>query len=172
MNSARFNRLLVADKGELLVGLRERISEGKVALKKKKEYQTNLHDNLKILGSKLRRSDDELRAIGSKIRQSLNKREYLKAEIAENQAAGVVSTSLEEEKDELQDALDKLIQSEVEKKILYDEISAKLKELKLDATEAEKKRTALERGLKKEGSKLEKLLEDDDSKKRYTFFVV
>lgn len=176
LDTAPFKRLLVADQRELLAGLTERISERKVALKEAKEQQTTLYDQLKVLQSVLKRSDEELFAIGSKIRHDNKRKGDLRAEIDENQASNIDAsnneTNLEEEKDELQDALNECILSEVEKKGLYEEISAKLKELKADVAEAEKKKTMLERDLKKEVSKLEKLLEDDDFKNRYPFLVV
>jgi chromosome segregation ATPase len=172
LDMAPFKRLLVADQRELLAGLTERISERKVALREAKGQQTTLYDRLNVLQSVLKKSDEELHAIGSKIRHDSKRKGELRAEIADNQASNIDTTNLEEEKDELQDALNECMVSEVEKKVLYEEVSAKLKELKADVNEAEKKRTMLERDLKREVSKLEKLLEDDDFKNRYPFLVV
>jgi hypothetical protein len=173
LNPASFRRLLVADQGELLVGLTERISERKIALKEAKEQQKLSYGQLDILESQKRRSDDELRAIGSKIRQQQKRKGDLEVEMAEIQAVGRIdTTNLEEEELELKDAIDLLLAPEVEKKALMEEVLGEMKKLKADVNEADKRKSALERDFKKESSKLEKLVENDESKKRFVLCCV
>ena len=150
-DSRPFKGLLVEDVQEIIKALQNRIEETRQIFldsnKQKEGFQRKMDESK----SRIQRHESKLKSIRNDIKHYHKKKNDLESELQDIQDAGRIdTTSLEEEEEELKEAILKSSALEDEQKIKYDYFQSELKGLKSELINAEKKRDFFEKQMKDE----------------------